>query len=215
MAEERKEIKEEKTLKENNTSALIGFILSLTGCLAIPGFLFSFIALVTCNEYKNKRKGLAIAGLVISSILIIISINIYNNKNNTNSNSNTKNDNYVHYSINSNSEPEKIEYTKVDIDTMEKDLDNNAAAAKETYNGKHLEITGKLGTIDSDLKYISLLSLTDEWDIIGIHCTLVNQTDKDMVKTLTKNQTIIVRGKITDVGEVLGYYLDVEEIIAQ
>ena len=47
MAEERKEIKEEKTLKENNTSALIGFILSLTGCLAIPGFLFSFIALVT------------------------------------------------------------------------------------------------------------------------------------------------------------------------
>ncbi|MBR4618209.1 MAG: hypothetical protein IKO49_02780 [Bacilli bacterium] len=108
-----------------------------------------------------------------------------------------------------------IEYTKIDIDELETALKNNAAAAKDTYKGKYLEITGRLGTIDSDLKYISLLSTTDSWDIIGVHCSIKNSKTKDIVKTLSKDQTIIVKGKITDVGEVLGYYLDIDEIIAQ
>ena len=43
---------------------------------------------------------------------------------------------------------------------------------------------------------------------------LKDQAQKDIVKTLTKDQEITIRGKITDVGEVLGYYLDITEIIA-
>ena len=41
-----------------------------------------------------------------------------------------------------------------------------------------------------------------------------NKEQKEIVKTLTKDQEITIRGKITDVGEVLGYYLDINEIIA-
>lgn len=115
----------------------------------------------------------------------------------------------------SNSEKIVIEYENVDIDTLEDALENNAAAAKDSYKGKYLAITGRLGTIDSDLKYISLLSTTDNWDILGVHCTIKNSKTKDVVKTLTKDQTIVVKGKITDVGEVLGYYLDIDEIIPQ
>ena len=59
---------------------------------------------------------------------------------------------------------------------------------------------------------ISLVSSTDEWDLIGIHCTIKNKEQKEIVKTLTKDQEITVKGKITDVGEVLGYYLDITEI---
>ena len=106
-----------------------------------------------------------------------------------------------------------IEYTAIDVDTLEDALDNNAAAAKDTYNGKYLEIKGKLGTIDSDMKYISLLSLTDEWDFTGIHCTIKSDEQREIVKTLSKDQTLVVKGKITDVGEVLGYYLDITEIV--
>lgn len=112
-------------------------------------------------------------------------------------------------------ESKQIEYTKAEVDELEDALENNAAAAKETYKGKYLEITGKLGTIDSDLKYISLDSLTKEWDFEGIHCTLKNADARNAVKSLSKGQTITVKGKITDVGEVLGYYLDATEIIAQ
>lgn len=111
------------------------------------------------------------------------------------------------------SQEETIEYTAVTVDELEDALSNNAAAAKDTYNNKYLEITGRLGTIDSDLQYISLLSTTNEFDLTGIHCSIKNEEQKNIVKTLSKDDTITVRGKITDVGEVLGYYLDITEIV--
>ena len=116
---------------------------------------------------------------------------------------------------NSNQQQEKIEYKKLDVDTLNTALENNAAAAKETYNGQYVEVTGKLTTIDSDLAYISLHSTTDEWDLIGIHCEIKDSETRDIVKTLSKDQTIVIRGKITDVGEVLGYYLDIIEIVTK
>ncbi len=108
--------------------------------------------------------------------------------------------------------PDNITYTAVDVDTLDAALENNAAAAKDTYNGQYLEITGRLGTIDSDLQYISLLSTTDEWDLNGIHCTIQNDEQREMIKNLTVGDTIKVKGKITEVGDVLGYYLDITEI---
>ena len=108
-----------------------------------------------------------------------------------------------------------IEYQSVTVDELENELENNAAAAKEKYNGKYLEIKGRLDVIDSDLKYIGIYSLENKWGLIGIHCTLKNYTIKEKVKTLTSGQTVLVRGKITDVGEVLGYYVDAYEIISQ
>ena len=112
----------------------------------------------------------------------------------------------------SNQVPENIEYIKVSKEDLDEALENNAALARETYNNKYVEVTGKLGTIDSELKYISLVSSTDEWDLIGIHCTIKNKEQKEIVKTLTRDQEITVKGKITDVGEVLGYYLNITEI---
>lgn len=108
-----------------------------------------------------------------------------------------------------------VEYQKIDIDELENALEENAAAAKDTYNGKYLEITGRLSTIDSDLKYIAIESTTDEWDLKGVHCSIKNKETKDIVKTLKRDQIIIVKGKITDVGEILGYYLDIDEIITE
>jgi hypothetical protein len=105
-----------------------------------------------------------------------------------------------------------IEYMSVTVDDLDNDLESNSAAAKNKYNNQYVEITGRLGTIDSDLKYISLLSTTDDWDINGVHCTIKSDEQKNTILNLTTNDTIIVKGKITDVGEVLGYYLDIIEI---
>lgn len=125
---------------------------------------------------------------------------------------NNNNSQQVSSNLNNNQKQETVEYLAVDIDKLEEALENNAAAAKDTYNGKYLEITGRLGTIDSDLKYISLLSTTDEWDLIGVHCTIKNSEQREVIKKLSKGDTIIVKGRITDVGEVLGYYLDIDKV---
>ena len=41
----------------------------------------------------------------------------------------------------------------------------------EKYNGKYLAITGRLGTIDADLKYISIHPI-ETYRIIGVQCSL-------------------------------------------
>ena len=164
----------------------------------------------TTSNNQNQKKKMPtwlIVVLVIIGILIIGSA-MSNNEETTNENTSTNNT-----TTNTSTTQQTIEYIKVSKDELDEALDNNAAAAKDTYINKYLEITGKLGTIDSDLKYISLMSRTDTWDINGVHCYLKNDEQKNLVKTLTKDQEITVRGKITKVGEVLGYYLDVKEII--
>lgn len=159
-----------------------------------------------CPKCGKKQKSLK--GIIIATVLILIIIGAMAGGDNTNNSSNTP----TSASTSTQKEPENIEYITVTVDELNDALKNNSAVAKENYNGKYLEITGRLGTIDSDLKYISLLSTTDEWDIVGIHCTIKNDIQKEKVKTLSKNDTIVVKGKITDVGEVLGYYLDITEI---
>lgn len=105
-----------------------------------------------------------------------------------------------------------VEYTNVEISTLEADLDSNAALAKDNYNNTYVEFTGYLSNVDSDLKYISVSGSTDSWDFFTIHCSIKKEEQKDVIKTLSKGQSVTVKGKITDVGEVLGYYLDINEI---
>ena len=159
------------------------------------------------QEKKKKMPTWLIVVLVIIGIGIIGSV-MSNDEEKATNNTSTNNS-----STNTSTTQQTIEYIKVSKDQLDEALKNNAASAKDTYNKKYLEITGKLGTIDSDLKYISLMSSTNEWDFNGIHCYLKTSEQKNIVKTLTNGQEITIRGKITDVGEVLGYYLDIKEII--
>jgi hypothetical protein len=57
------------------------------------------------------------------------------------------------------------------------------------------------------------MSATEKWDINGIYCKIKTDEQREIVKTLKKDQKITIRGKITDVGEFLGYYLDINEIV--
>lgn len=155
-------------------------------------------------KQKKKMPKWAIVLIVIFVIMFLGALGSDSEENSNETNNN-----------NNNAEQEVIEYIKVDVDELNDALEKNAAVAKETYNGKYLEITGKLSTIDSDLSYISIVSTTDEWDFLGVHCDIKNNETKEVVKTLSKDQTIVVRGKITDVGEVLGYYLDITEIVTE
>lgn len=94
-------------------------------------------------------------------------------------------------------------YSKDDVD--------NALGASDKYKGQYLEITGRLGNIDSSGKYISLYS-DDEYAIIGVQCQIKNDEQRSKVASMTKGDTVTLKGKCTTVGEVLGYSVDIEEI---
>lgn len=110
------------------------------------------------------------------------------------------------------SEPKEIEYTQVTVDDMMAALDENAVNASDTYKGKYLEVTGELSTIDSSGNYISLLP-NDDFAIIGVQCYIKNDEQLSAVKELKTDDMVTVRGKCTEVGEVLGYTLDIDSIV--
>ena len=107
---------------------------------------------------------------------------------------------------------EEISYTKVSVSQMMNDLETNAMNASDTYKDQYLEITGRLANIDSSGKYISLLPEDEEYAIIGVQCYIQNDEQKTTVSSLSTGQTVTVRGKCTDVGEVLGYSFDIDSI---
>ncbi|MGO3751176.1 MAG: OB-fold protein [Peptoniphilaceae bacterium] len=110
---------------------------------------------------------------------------------------------------------EMITYTPADAGQLLKDLEANALNAEKTYKDKDLEVTGKVYVIDSDGQYIAIDGVNDEFTMTGITCYVKNDDQLDVIAGLTKGQSVVVKGKITEIGEVLGYHMDIDSIEAK
>ena len=104
-----------------------------------------------------------------------------------------------------------IEYVDYTVDDLMAQLEENALKASNDHKGENVRITGKLNNIDSSGKYISLVPNTD-FAIIGVQCYIKNDETKAKVAELSKHSLVTLPGKITDVGEVLGYSLNIDNI---
>ena len=109
-------------------------------------------------------------------------------------------------------EEKAIEYQDVSVETLFDALESNAMNASDTYKGQYISVSGILGTIDSDGSYIAVESSNDNYIFQSVTCYIKNDEQLEKVKSLSKGDSITVKGKVTDVGEVLGYYLDIDSI---
>ena len=107
------------------------------------------------------------------------------------------------------------EYTAVTADQMIQDLEDNALKAQNNYKDNYFEISGNLSNIDSSGKYIGIKGTSGEFSLVNIQCYLKSDEQRNVVAELSKEQNVIVKGKVKDVGEVLGYSVDIDEIIAK
>ena len=149
---------------------------------------------------KQKKKGHGCLTTILFAVLIIAVIGM------AASSGDKKGDSSAAES------KEPITYTAYSVNDMMNDLSSNAMAASDKYKDQYLEITGRLDVIDSSGKYISLYP-DDEFAIIGVTCNLTNDDQKSAVAKMQKGQTVTVKGKCTAVGEVIGYSLDIDEIV--
>lgn len=161
-----------------------------------------------CPQCRKKLKGGKLKWILLVIVIICIAGAAAGGGSDSSSSSSG--------SSNSSSEAKQteatpIEYTAVSVNDMMSDLDGNAMGASDKYKGKHLEITGVLTNIDASGKYINLMADGD-FEIIGVQCYIKNDDQKSKVAALTKGDTVTLKGKCTDVGEVLGYSLDIDEI---
>lgn len=103
-----------------------------------------------------------------------------------------------------------IEYISVTADELSETLTNNAMKAQNDYEGKYLEITGKLGSIDSDGKYIGID--TDDFSLTNIQCYIKSDDQKQIIMGMSRGDSITVKGYCKDIGEILGYQIDIDEV---
>ncbi len=99
----------------------------------------------------------------------------------------------------------------VTVDELVADLRENALKASNTYKDQYVELTGRLSNIDSDGKYFSLGILSSEFSLDTVLCRIKSE-HLDTVMNFSKDQEVTVTGKITAVGEVLGYTVQVDTI---
>ena len=108
-------------------------------------------------------------------------------------------------------EEQTVEYTQVDIDTLISDLKSNALKANQNYKGKYLQLTGYVDTIDAQGTYFTVKG-TDEWDFTNVQ-VFINKDQATQVANFEKGQSVILKVMVKDVGEVLGYSMDLKEIV--
>lgn len=109
---------------------------------------------------------------------------------------------------------EPINYTHHNVTELFDALKDNALKASESYKGEYVELEGYLGTIDSDGKYIGITADPEDWDYMfeDVQCFIKSDEQLEQIKEMSKEAPIVVRGKITDVGEILGYTLNIDSI---
>ena len=149
--------------------------------------------------------------IVVALIIVIASIASNNSNNENATSSNTVQTNST-TSAETSATKAPIEYAVYNVSELVKDLEANALNAENKYNGKYVEITGELSNIDSKGKYISLSPADQIISFINVQCYIKNDEQKSKVATLTTGDTVTLKGKITSVGEVMGYSLDIDSI---
>ncbi len=95
-------------------------------------------------------------------------------------------------------------------DDLVKIIKENPLRASNTYNGKYILLTGKLDGVDASGKYINLVS-SDKYAFVNIQCFITSQEQQDYIINKNIGDNITLIGKVTSVGEVIGYWIDICE----
>lgn len=106
-------------------------------------------------------------------------------------------------------------YTHYDVTELFDVLSGNALKAEKMFQDQYVEIEGYLSNIDSDGSYISVGADPDDYEYFlqSIQCFLKkNEVLLDQIIEMNVGDPIVVRGKITNIGEVLGYQMNLDSI---
>lgn len=173
-----------------------------------------------CPNCRKKQGGiLKWVGIVFLALIVLSAIGDKGGKEESKqaSNDNAQSTSPISEEINVEKEEEgepPVEYISVTATELSDALSNNAMKAQNDYKDKYLEITGKLGNIDSDGKYIGVNSNKD-FDFTNIQCYIKSDEQKEVIMNMSKGDSIIVKGYCKNIGELLGYQIDIEEIMKQ
>ena len=107
----------------------------------------------------------------------------------------------------------QIEYIQVSFEKLIDDLKNNAYNAKQTWNGQYVEITGGVvENIDASGAYFSIASKSDKYFLDSIRVDISSDIRTEVMGSIASDAPVTVKGKISDVGELLGFVVDAQQV---
>ena len=112
-------------------------------------------------------------------------------------------------------EEQVIEYTSYTVGDLVRDLESNPMKASETYLDQYVELSGELSVIDSSGSYFSIDATDVDFTLYNVTCYFQNDEQKQVIMDAAIGDKLTVKGQITDVGEIMGYNMDVDSIIAE
>lgn len=170
-----------------------------------------------CKKKQGPKVGLIIAIVVVVFIIIgaIGGGSDSGSSSDTTSTTSSSSTSSTKKDAKPQEEAAPIEYTAVSATELEDAIQENALKATDTYKDQYLEITGCLDVIDASGKYISINAGSDDWTFVNIQCYIKNDDQKAVIMDMSKGDNIVIKGKCKDVGELLGYSIDIDEVITQ
>ena len=198
---------------------LLKQILSLTWLVSLIAFIVYWRKKVGAKKsageaykddenYKNISRTKRIIGLVCIASFVILGV----------INSDSASSNSSNYSSSATSNSKQVQespknYAEANIDVLLDDVKRNAAKANKNYKGKYVKIVGGVvKNIESNARYINIEGSDPYSILINVQCYPKNDSVKNAMLELSVGQFVTVYGKITDVGEIMGYSLDLEKI---
>ena len=198
---------------------LLKQILSLTWLVSLIAFIVYWRKKVGAKKsageaykddenYKNISRTKRIIGLVCIASFVILGV----------INSDSSSSNSSSYSSSATSNSKQVQespknYAEANIDVLLNDVKSNAAKANKNYKGKYVKIVGGVvKNIESNARYINIEGSDPYSILINVQCYPKNDSVKNAMLELSVGQFVTVYGKITDVGEIMGYSLDLEKI---
>lgn len=216
--------------QKNSKLGIAAFVLSLLGCTSIFGLILGIVDL--CKN-KNNKHGFSIAAIVISCILLIggsastttdnekeaepdynVSVEVESNDSVEDviiENTNEKEE--VVETPPVQEEVKEIEYIECTVDSLYEELHANAMRAENKYQDAYILISGRISNFDSDGRYFSIKSTVDEYSWDSVTCDYTSEAQKELLLNYNTDDVITIKAQITSVGEVIGYDVDVIEIV--
>lgn len=112
-----------------------------------------------------------------------------------------------------NKQSEVITYEVVDLQAMFDELDGNAMKAENAYQDKYIEFQCKIANFDSDGSYIGVEPVNaSDWNFSTAMCYIKDDAQKSFLIEKNVGDTITIKGQVKEIGEVLGYSIDIKEV---
>ena len=170
-----------------------------------------------CPNCRKKQKGPL--GLIIAGVIVVLVIGSVAGGGSGSKSTSAKTEDKAVTTASKEADVQTTEAPKEYITVTKQELSDelhaNDLKAYDKYKDKYIEVSGYLDVIDSSGKYISINTGKEDFSFVNVQCYIKNDDQKAVVMDMNKGDAVTVKGKCKDVGEVLGYQIDIEEIITK